>query len=216
MLKWTNGEIDFLKENYAEGEKANLLANLPRRSWNTIQREAQRFGIRRKFRYLRAKKSVIPLLSDFQIGYIAGFIDGEGSLMIIRNNNRSEVNYTPIITVTNTNRKSIETISNWLKIGYITDHSDNPNWAPCYSLRIQRIVDVWTLVDFIEPYLIVKRRQAQLVKELAIIKMNRSNGKDYILRNSQGQVTGTLRRSLPREEEIYKEVKFLNKRGRVK
>lgn len=213
MTSWTKEEIQILEEDYPLAERVSLCQDLPRHSWSAIRRQAQRFKLSRVFGGLRNKKSNIPRLTSYQVGYIAGFMDGEGTFAIIKNKYRSEANYFPYITVTNTKKRPLEQIADWLKMGYVSiRHERHPrNHSDTYTLRIQRIVDVRALVEFLKPYLIIKKEQAELVQELASIKANK---KITILRGKHGRVLGTLRRSLPREEEIYNEVRTLNKRGK--
>ncbi len=98
--------------------------------------------------------------------YLAGFVDGEGSLMITRSRSRKSghVQYRARFTVTNTDRGILEEICR--------DHGgtihklgrQKPSWKPAYML-------VWTdglianLLSLLGPHLRLKRRQSAVQLE---------------------------------------------------
>lgn len=212
-IKWNNEEIQYLKKRYGVGRKKELLIALPNCSWRSIQRKATQLELTRTFRFLRRKETIILGLSDFQIGYIAGFVDGEGTLQVRKHKSKNSIWYYPTILLTNTNYQVLDTLSKWLKakVTPLRYTPSSKNHRDCFKITIATICDVLSLAKFLKPYLLIKRRQAELLEELAIIKVGKES---QIIRGEHGRIKGTTMRTLPREEEIYEEVKKLNRRGR--
>lgn len=127
-------------------------------------------------------------------GYLAGIIDGEGSLIVSRSNRGSYMNYYGRIHVKNTDYRLIK----WL-----LDHfGGNVHHHPPADLVKHKIAYSWyfsgdahdkeTLLLAVMPYLIVKKEQAKILVEF--FRMS-------------GEVNP------PRREELYQQITKLNRRG---
>jgi hypothetical protein len=109
-------------------------------------------------------------MDELKKAYWAGFIDGEGSIKIIRRKPslvRREKNYTyrPCLSISNTDRGIIEQLKEdfncgtiWRKKPYRENHKQAYGWY------------VWNrkclaIMEILLPYLIIKRKQAELVVE---------------------------------------------------
>ena len=97
-------------------------------------------------RYLNPKIN-LSNISKEDLAYLAGIIDGEGTIRI------SKGGYEPLIRVTNNDKKLIE----WSSLSK----------QPHYKTELQRTSDVIVVLSAIIPYLKVKQREAnQILTEL--------------------------------------------------
>jgi len=115
--------------------------------------------------------------------YIAGFFDGEGS--IILKNGRSR------IAIVQTNKPVLESIKKFTKCGNIFEVTKRkPHWKDCWVYSISCKKDIYNFLRKITPYLFVKKELAekgilQLKKEL--IKMEERK-KKYIYRKHMAKL----------------------------
>jgi hypothetical protein len=98
-------------------------------------------------------------LSESDKGYIAGFIDGEGSIIFYKD--RKILN--PAILVANTDKPVLDYLKSKLTIGSLAitrrTHK-NPKWKDLYQLHIHGAKPVYDILIVIEPYLIIKKEKA--------------------------------------------------------
>jgi hypothetical protein len=113
--------------------------------------------------------------NEGKIAYLAGIIDGEGSIYIQRRKTKSGWSYFPRFQVVNTNRKLME----WIKQtfgGLIYDKPRNhiqSHWKMQIEWFTTRgLLD--HLLPLIIPYLVIKREQAEIM-----IKFRQSFKKEY-------------------------------------
>ena len=140
--------------------------------------------------------------SETDLAYLAGFVDGEGTLTITSNPNKKErknpsKSYRFIFQVVNTDKEIIDWIASFLGVGFITrrDPRDDgqKNNKIRYILTAGSFDNVAQICNVLLPYLKVKKPQAQLILEY--------------YRNHK------FRKISTREIEIVKEIRILNKRG---
>jgi hypothetical protein len=106
-------------------------------------------------------------LNQEVIGYLAGFIDGEGSLMI---NKREHIgykgkryeSYSAYVDIGNTNREVLE----WIKdvVGVTSNVYENPqkgNRKTAYRLRVC-YKQAYSMIQTIMPWLIIKKKQSEV------------------------------------------------------
>src|SRR3989338_8080529 len=101
--------------------------------------------------------------------YLAGFVDGEGSIGISRLLNPTQPGrrtpvYTPIVTVTNTNKCIISFIKSIFG-GYMSIKKGDTIFKrakTCYALMMTHRVAT-NFIKYIFPYLRIKRQQAETV-----------------------------------------------------
>lgn len=143
-------------------------------------------------------------MTSIKLAYIAGFIDGEGTIGLYKHVNQHVSNgfqFVPQLSVGHTSRNAL------LQLAYTLGgtvcgpyKASNPKWKSTYQ---------WTLthnkalhaVSRILPYLSLKREQARLVIEAATILKRR--------RGAAGHGAFPTRLL-----EIYDELQFLNRKGR--
>ena len=129
-------------------------------------------------------------LTDLQIGYLAGIIDGEGSMGLYNCQGRTHMK--PWCTLNNTDLDMLETIQSWVG-GNIRALKLREGRKLAYELGFGRQVAILELLRLIEPFLISKKPQAQLL--MAWCLWRQSGGSDT------------------HEEEIFASLKEFNKRG---
>lgn len=102
-------------------------------------------------------------MNEIQLAWLAGIIDGEGSIILSRQRN----NYmNTALVITNTN---IEILNKVEKI--YSELGINPHWhkiksnkkqhSDCFHLMVTRLKEINTILKAILPYLIGKRAQAE-------------------------------------------------------
>jgi len=198
---WTQQECEVLRESWANNSRPKLLALLPLKDWSSIRHKAFELGLAKKAfaKYWRTYDKVQSIvLSDAEKGYLAGIIDGEGTLRVMR---ALKLWYAPFIQITNTNKA----IMDWLQkllgekgIGhtYHEKYSKKPNHRPKHVYNIASVQGVKQILDQIAHLLVIKKEQAKLLLEFIEMKENKA---DYGV--------------LSREREIFEELKRLNARG---
>lgn len=103
-------------------------------------------------------------LTSLELGYVAGILDGEGTIGIYRDRQwRGTTYWNARLSVTSTDYRLIA----WLKErlgGYIDVHHQmrTDSRKPYSRWTLRKIADVTGLLLLVEPYLIIKRDHAQL------------------------------------------------------
>jgi len=125
--------------------------------------------------------------------YIAGFIDGEGCFSFHKEKTGY---YSPFLSISNTNEDVINWFKNTLDWGY-KGYVDNRREKPKWQLEMRGMKRLIPLLLDILPYLIVKKRHAELILEYCKSRLSKPFGP-----------------LTKREKEIIQEIRKLNKRGR--
>lgn len=139
------------------------------------------------------------------LAYLAGFVDGEGTIGIYSNGwkkNRKNPSrgFRCVFQIVNTNEEIINYIKRFLGTSFITkrdprDKKENlKNNRPRYILTLSSVQNVGEICKAILPYLKIKKSRAELVLEYC------NNRKVRIITD--------------RDIQIVNELKILNKRGR--
>ena len=103
--------------------------------------------------------------TQFEIGWIIGIIDGEGSILLGRNHYNNRTRYTPIIQIVNTNKNMMEKAYSTLKklgIGcwMNTYHRKRSTERPITQLRIAGIKRCKKFLDITKDLFVAKNNQA--------------------------------------------------------
>ncbi len=155
---------------------------------------------------------VILKLSNVEKAYLAGIVDGEGSLYIARqeahgNNGQLKYFYRARVTVANTDIGVLTWLTNTIKVGafcYPMDsRKEKKGWKDVWQ---------WTLAskaveEFLEqllPYLVIKKERATLL----IRYRKLINTRTHVYAGHP-----LTKKEVDTREQIYKEVKELNKKG---
>lgn len=140
-------------------------------------------------------------MTELQRAWLAGFIDGEGSIGIYRKKSihaRASHDYGVRILAVNTNQEVMEYIKVLVGSGcsWISKKGYKANWRPCHRWQAfgENARDI---VRQILPYLKVKRAIAELVLTMPICSRNGRTADD-----------------IARQEAIFASAKMMNRRGR--
>jgi hypothetical protein len=106
--------------------------------------------------------------------WLAGFVDGEGCIRVqSRKVKHGKKWYVPEISVSNTDLKTMEEISLFLKEKNIGHHLENQSlkrttecgYKPQYRLMIAGLKRGKKFLEILSPHLVTKRQQAEVLKE---------------------------------------------------
>lgn len=136
-----------------------------------------------------------------EAAYLAGMIDGEGSICVLRTRPRDQArpSYRFVMSVTNTDLHLLGELGEWVGVGTlqrVAKSKANPKWKDGGQLFFNQGAAAHVLRQVL-PYLIVKRRQAELAIEFLALKRAWSREND----NSEQQAA------------IYRRMGKLNARG---
>ena len=126
-------------------------------------------------------------VTDYEFGWLAGIIDGEGHVSMRYWNFRQKRHYTVEIAITNTSKElleKVESICNRLGIGLHWQQKATPKRnAPCWDVGTKRIVHCYKILSHILPLLTSKKPKAELLfsfckRRLGFAEQCRDNGSD--------------------------------------
>lgn len=149
---------------------------------------------------------LIDKLTSEELAYIAGIIDGEGSIIISKqspNLKKREINYRYqlFVKVTNTDKRLIQFLSEKTLQPFFKDKNrieDRPNSRQTYSIHWPVNITIH-LLEKIYPYLVIKKEQVDLA-----IKFKNTFEKE-------GHEPASLN-IIQEREQMYLEMKALHKR----
>lgn len=189
---WSAEEIGILKKNYPIMSKEELLKLLPKRTWSAIKGKAHFAGVSRYA--VSYKNEKVVALPEIEKGYLAGAIDCDGFISLQRRDKRN--NFQLWVGVTNTNNALVKKCQEITKIGRIHKATQG-HLKPAYTWVVCTFSGTYSLLKQIEPYLVRKRRQAQLGLEFMRIRSKQ-------IRTKNGW-------TVTKEQlEIYREMRRLN------
>jgi hypothetical protein len=147
--------------------------------------------------------------------YLAGLFDGEGTIGLYKHKGDygRGWNFEPMIRISNTNKEALKRIQEEFG-GYYREKKFkdmNTNWkTPCEWNFTTKLTSIKPFLESLYPFLIIKKKQAGLMIEFCDIRIpmkrkRTENGKFF--------ATGYQYEYTPRMDEIYEELKLLNKRG---
>jgi len=144
-------------------------------------------------------------LPEWARGWLAGLIDGEGTITVKCYKRKDRYSYRPLIVVNNTSLELLSKMKDVVKCGTIMLHSPSytkkhSNWNIVWRLEIKGSFSVYTLLQQIYPYLIVKRKHAEIV-----MKICEENIKAYLTHKKA---------DIKYLEQLVNELKSLTKRGK--
>ena len=109
--------------------------------------------------------------------YLGGFFDGEGYISLIRHKDtRVKKGYTlhPFMRITNTNKEILEEINKLAK-GKIKSKPKQLGCKQCYMVEIQDLKSMFEFLCKIHPFLVIKKKQAELMIEFCRGRIDNKN-----------------------------------------
>ena len=118
-------------------------------------------------------------LTQTQLAYLAGFIDGDGSIYVRLKPNetyRYGFQIVPCIILFQSakDETNFTKIYNLLNCGYLRRRKDG-----ILEYTIGRKEEILTLIKLIKPFLILKKKQAILIEKIIKLKSEVKNSKDF-------------------------------------
>lgn len=142
----------------------------------------------------------IPLkdrLSDTDRAYLAGLFDGEGCVGYYkRKGNRSKYSYVSVVMITQSNSEFMNWLHALIGFGNVTSRAGKKHFE--YHWQANKRANVFEFLEAIEPYLVIKKKQAQV-----LISHLREEGLDAW---AKGSVTEDV---LQRRDSIYRKLRHL-------
>lgn len=113
-------------------------------------------------------------MEESTLGYIAGIIDGEGSIMIMRVAGKAFMeqrrkrgcyipHYHPQIRIGMVERAPLDLIVRATSLGEVVQEKSYNNRRPMFRWNIRRRESIIKFLEMIYPYLLVKKKQAEIV-----------------------------------------------------
>ncbi len=176
VVRWTYEMDEVLRREYAT-TPTNEIAKKLNMTLYSVYHRARNIGLNKKItRHSMLGEWFSPEIEKVKsdvVAYIAGILDGEGSILIGRNPKRNL--YTPVMQFVNTNEGLLDYIAQ--KIGgakyyeYKRKKKRARDKKDCYYLKIRQTNKVKTLCETFLPYLIVKKKQAKLMLKFCDAKL---------------------------------------------
>lgn len=142
-------------------------------------------------------------LREVQVGYLAAFLDGEGGIQLTRNFRKARkyrLALHPCVYFTNTNEEAISRLRGWLGCGCVTRRRQRDRrHKDTLALSITGTRNVLLILRLLNPYLVIKRKQAELLIRFCESRLSHYRSGD--------------RRFNREEVRIYTELKRLNMKG---
>ena len=141
--------------------------------------------------------------------YLAGLLDGEGYVSIKPAYYKGRSIHSPVIKMALTEKSAFILFEIKKLLGghiYRREYS-NPNYNAAYCWDVHNFDGVKKVLDYVRPYLILKKEQADLVYKLISTK-HRSLKNDGCFEKLDSNV-------IQKRQSLYTAVKELNRRGRV-
>ena len=197
--EWTEEEIQYLIKHYGK-MPAKVIGEKLGRTESSIIHKARRLGVKSssRLRNLDQTQPSTLQISEDMAAYLAGLLDGDGSVTLRRQGHHNT--YSPEITITSKDRNFLEEIRRRINGGKIRRITDKRRPSPIYHLYFEKIRDCLTLASKLKKYAILKKRHLELLEEYCKIRLTRP-------------VWERLKFS-DREREIYEEIKKLNYRSK--
>lgn len=156
------------KQVLSPHEYSQLLSRLKANSRDTRFRPA----VTGNWRINSERLQKIQDMTELEVAYLAGIIDGEGTLTLAhrrRNEERGWENIEPHLSISNTDPNLMQYLSQLLGAPfYAAREKRNHKWKQSLIISISAFVELEALLSRVIPYLVVKRRRAEIM--LALVR----------------------------------------------
>lgn len=189
----TKEKKEQIRKEFLEGKGTKQLSVEYNRSQRNIEKDVSdllQIQINKKYNYILQK---INKLTDFEKGWIAGIIDGDGSIFLSKHHQRDQ--YHPSVAVMTTDNFITKKLYCLLGGKVHLDVKKNPKHKNGIRWSYTNILSVRAFCNIFKDLLVLKNRQAKLLEEYCISRM--CNSTEYT----------------QREKNIYILMKQLNQKG---
>lgn len=114
----------------------------------------------------------ILLMSEAEVAYVAGIIDGEGCIMITPHSPANSYSFACFLQITNADRRLIDKMSELTGVGHITEHKDKCRTRPLYRWHVRKNKDLVDLLKRVYPHSAIKKEQIELVCKMMAASHN--------------------------------------------
>lgn len=174
-VKWTEEQEEYVRHNY-DGEGSRLNNVLPFTP-SAIRNKAKRLGVQNNGHFHNIIKTELPKLSDFDLGYIAAFLDGEGS---VTHSSSASTRIQFRVKIANSDQDVIVWLREILGIGRLRiSKARKHQHLDSFIFIIERQGDVWGFLDMIIPYLKIKKQKS--IKVLNELERRYKNKKSIMI-----------------------------------
>jgi hypothetical protein len=220
--RWTEEEIAKLRELYPIASR-NEICNTLKRSWVAIALKAMNLGLKRPHineRLIqRLRSAQPPKLNEFDIGFLVGMIEGEGWIGIagqIRGRKAGVAfKFTPRLSIVNTQLSLLKKCMEITGMGKIwkSTYKRSSVERERYQWVIWNRIDLYRLLKMLIPYLITKKRQAELV--VKFIELRAAQPHWVVKKDNNGRILSHYgaQKLTEEQKEIIRELHRLNARG---
>ena len=195
-MEWTKQEITYLQGNYYSSTYQEIAKHL-KRPIGGVSWQVQSLGLKKTGIY-RPSTLNLSALTHADIAYMAGFIDGEGTITI----NCSRGKKGPEVYVVNTDFEIIT----WFEEVFGTNkyHKSKPirGRKQTFAVGLSSLKDTYMFLQLIYPHLRVKREQARILLEYCKIRLKKTK------KNKNTNFDSV-------EEELEREIHRVNRRGTI-
>jgi hypothetical protein len=174
---WTQEEDDILKKYYGIMDKEELLKLfMGTRNWMAIRTRAAVLGLKRLMGSKQAGHT--PLIdgkaSDFDIGFIIGLIEGEGTITCYSPRPPKIIHPCPAISISNSSLQLLQRAQRIIGGKIIFHSSPRPlgggskyvGKKNMFRVSVYGLATVYKTLKILQPYFITKRKVCDLIIEL--------------------------------------------------
>jgi hypothetical protein len=181
--KWKKEEDALLKVLWGKATQRHIMEQI-NRPWTGIRQRAYHLKLDKGYNPVLKFVEPIKLLTGEEKAYIAGFLDGEGTviLALASKTPRCRERFTPIVKFSNTSKEALLWIQK--RVGgkiEVCKWKRKKAWKKQYQLSMAATMQVYNVLSALLPYLIVKKQSAAFVLEYCKARMvgrNAFSGKE--------------------------------------
>lgn len=157
-------------------------------------------------------------MSDSERAYVAGIIDGEGYVGILKA--RKDVHMRPRVDVENTSELLIDYLAKTTGLAKKYKKmrkNSKPNHHQIWSWTVRKFSEIKSLCEAVLPFLVIKRRHTELLLELISLReKSYEKSMEKLVRDDVGKFIGKPSVEYSqREIQIYQELRALNNHHKI-
>lgn len=165
-LEWTEHDVEALKKCYSSYPFVLDESIVSKHGKAGCYTKAGRVGLSHRLR------SGIPDVASWPEttrAYLAGIIDGEGTITITKNNRKRKNGHEyvfdrPVVTIANTDYKLLDYLKGLGIGGFSHDKRvREPHWKQAFQWSLSAVNAVYAVLEVIHPYLVIKKDKAEYV-----------------------------------------------------